>query len=229
MADKAKAAQSKGAPPLLPLYQCHKRVHAAKIAAVEFGPDGAAKMALVDGGVFEVEAGYRDRFKGDEGDLGYLVVYADGYQSWSPSKAFDEGYTLASVLDQAAEAAEARVAQVEARATGAEARAAEAERRLQSVARDLQAAPADAMMAAKAPAAADGLVPYRVLQQTFQGGVLKEPGAIVWARDGLDGKVLKSISVKEAGGAPPVPRPAAGTSFGGLRDSDIPVGAPKPT
>ncbi|MCX6845050.1 MAG: hypothetical protein NTU84_00535 [Verrucomicrobia bacterium] len=26
---------------------------------------------------------------------GYYVVYADGYKSYSPAKAFEEGYTLA--------------------------------------------------------------------------------------------------------------------------------------
>ena len=26
-------------------------------------------------------------------DCGYYIAYADGYRSWSPSKAFEEGYT----------------------------------------------------------------------------------------------------------------------------------------
>jgi len=28
---------------------------------------------------------------------GYHVVYADGYESWSPKEAFDKGYTLKEI------------------------------------------------------------------------------------------------------------------------------------
>ena len=33
------------------------------------------------------------RYHGSDDDLGYFVVYEDGYLSWSPTKAFEEGYT----------------------------------------------------------------------------------------------------------------------------------------
>lgn len=36
---------------------------------------------------------YRTKCKATESDLGYYVVYDDGYKSWSPAKAFEEGYT----------------------------------------------------------------------------------------------------------------------------------------
>lgn len=32
--------------------------------------------------------------EGSADDMGYLVRYEDGYLSWSPSKPFEEGYTI---------------------------------------------------------------------------------------------------------------------------------------
>jgi hypothetical protein len=79
----------------MPRYKCHKEVWALKIAAIEFGENGEAKIAPADAGFapFETPVGYRTKFHGGEADLGYYVVYADGYASWSPTKAFEEGYT----------------------------------------------------------------------------------------------------------------------------------------
>lgn len=87
----------------LPKYNCHKEVHALKIArATDY-------VALTDnaddltGGIltFEdtrfaqivVDVDWWRRFNPTEPDLGYYVVYADGYKSWSPTKAFEDGYT----------------------------------------------------------------------------------------------------------------------------------------
>lgn len=79
----------------MPRYRSHKTVWALKIAAIEFRENGSAKIAPQDKGYapFETKPGYRERFKGDEDNTGYYVVYADGYESWSPQKAFEEGYT----------------------------------------------------------------------------------------------------------------------------------------
>ena len=80
----------------MPKYECHKVVHALKIGAIEFSENGSAKMAPAEGqGIapMAIEGDYRSKFKGDEEDLGYYVVYKDGYKSWSPTKAFEEGYT----------------------------------------------------------------------------------------------------------------------------------------
>lgn len=80
----------------MPRYLCHKKVWALKIAAIEFNEDGTAKFAPVDtryGTIDPKTEGYMSRFKGDEKDLGYFVIYDDGYESWSPSKAFEDGYT----------------------------------------------------------------------------------------------------------------------------------------
>ena len=71
-------------------YQSHKTVEAAKIKAAEYGNE-KIRLALDDGTVEVVPRA--DRFKPTEEDLGYLVRYSDGYLSWSPTKAFEEGYT----------------------------------------------------------------------------------------------------------------------------------------
>ena len=83
----------------MPQYQSHKKVWALKIAAIEFESDGSATITAKDGSVapFTV-ADYKHLFKecidvSGEADLGYFVRYADGYKSWSPTKAFEDGYT----------------------------------------------------------------------------------------------------------------------------------------
>lgn len=78
----------------MPRYRSHKEVWALKIAAIELFPDGA-KIAPADKGyaVFTTDEAWVSRFHGDEDDLGYYVVYKDGYASWSPTAAFEEGYT----------------------------------------------------------------------------------------------------------------------------------------
>ena len=84
----------------MPRYRSHKHVWALKIAALEFSSDGSAKLAPADAGYapFQTKPDFRLRFHGgrpysDDADLGYYVQYADGYESWSPTKAFEEGYT----------------------------------------------------------------------------------------------------------------------------------------
>lgn len=79
---------------MLPRYQCHKKVWALKIAAIEFEDHGDARIAPKDAkyATFEV-ADYRIKFKGNEKDLGYFIQYEDGYKSWSPSDVFEAGYT----------------------------------------------------------------------------------------------------------------------------------------
>jgi hypothetical protein len=75
-------------------YQCHKQVHAVKIEAIEFFVDGSAKVATSEG-IIEARPRWRDRVpvatRSGDGDLGYYVRYEDGYDSWSPTKAFEKG------------------------------------------------------------------------------------------------------------------------------------------
>lgn len=79
----------------LPKYRRHKQVCALKIAAIEIAQDGSAKIASADEGFGTLTVGpeYAGRFKGDDQDMGYYVQYQDGYESWSPSAAFESGYT----------------------------------------------------------------------------------------------------------------------------------------
>lgn len=98
-----------GAMRQLPQYQSHKKVWALKIKQVikHAHPDSKA-----DDAVFEASPAFQGAhllFE-DEGYAaipidadwyrkhnpmpgGYYVVYEDGYKSYSPAKAFEEGYT----------------------------------------------------------------------------------------------------------------------------------------
>lgn len=82
----------------MPLYVCHKEVHALKIAAVK----GTSKQGEEWDGTMLLEfeeEGYGDLLvtkewaaKHEPKAGGYYVVYEDGYASWSPAQAFEGGY-----------------------------------------------------------------------------------------------------------------------------------------
>lgn len=71
-------------------YQCHKIVEATKVEAAERLEDGAWRCVCDDNGIYTLPA----HNKITEDDPGYVVRYSDGYTSWSPAKAFEDGYTL---------------------------------------------------------------------------------------------------------------------------------------
>jgi len=88
----------------MPRYKCHKEVWALKIAAITLDSekaksesretDGSAWITPDDPGryaSFKVDHAYMHKHKPEVG--GYYVVYDDGYKSFSPAKAFEEGYT----------------------------------------------------------------------------------------------------------------------------------------
>lgn len=85
MSDEAAAAE-------MPRYKCHKEVWALKIADLEMVDDGV-KITPADKGYapFVESVEYFDKHKPNVG--GYYVVYKDGYKSWSPAEAFEDGYT----------------------------------------------------------------------------------------------------------------------------------------
>jgi hypothetical protein len=77
----------------MPKYRCHKVVWALKIRDVGLGPQGLILLYFED-------ANYPPVHKSAEWEIekrvesgGYYVVYEDGYASFSPAKAFEEGYT----------------------------------------------------------------------------------------------------------------------------------------
>lgn len=86
----------------MPQYQCHKKVWALKIQSVELDSDLATKENReTDGSArlvpervpyapFKVDSDYVRKHKPAAG--GYYVSYADGYKSFSPAAAFEEGY-----------------------------------------------------------------------------------------------------------------------------------------
>lgn len=81
----------------MPLYRSHKEVWALKIREAH-PPDVEGRMEIIPAelayGPFMTGPGFAGRFDPDQtGDRGYFVQYRDGYQSWSPTKAFEEGYT----------------------------------------------------------------------------------------------------------------------------------------
>lgn len=79
----------------MPRYQSHKKVWALKIAALEIHEDKSATIAPeeIPYAPFKTHPGWAERFTGSEDDKGYFVQYEDGFASWSPTKAFEDGYT----------------------------------------------------------------------------------------------------------------------------------------
>jgi hypothetical protein len=79
----------------MPRYQCHKKVWALKIVGISLPQNetGDAELAFSDRGYASklMPRVWLDKHNPEVG--GYYVVYDDGYQSFSPAKAFEEGYT----------------------------------------------------------------------------------------------------------------------------------------
>ncbi len=87
----------------MPKYKCHKEVHALKIKEIvrdvtlareeNRETDGSAMITPEESGYapFRVEHDYMLKFRPLAG--GYYVVYKDGYKSFSPAEAFEDGYT----------------------------------------------------------------------------------------------------------------------------------------
>ena len=88
----------------MPRYRCHKEVWALKIFNVLLDSQRAKNEGReTDGSAFlvpedqrysaiKVDANYVNKHKPQPG--GYYVIYADGYKSFSPADAFEDGYTL---------------------------------------------------------------------------------------------------------------------------------------
>lgn len=86
---------------VLPKYRCHKEVWAVKInfvipsskAAKDYLKQRTAVLVPVDPkyGPIEISEEYMTKHAPEAG--GYYVEYEDGYKSFSPAKAFEEGYT----------------------------------------------------------------------------------------------------------------------------------------
>lgn len=93
----------------LPAYKSHKTVWALKIASIEQTP--ADEPAAVAGGTWRlipedksygpITVPHSYVLKHNPQPGGYYVVYADGYTSFSPEQAFEEGYAPVQAMSQA--------------------------------------------------------------------------------------------------------------------------------
>ena len=85
----------------LPEYRSHKVVRAGMILEIGTMPSESGTIRLyIDDAFIEVTAAYMEKHKPQIG--GYYVLYSDGYASWSPAEAFEEGYTqMSSDTDKA--------------------------------------------------------------------------------------------------------------------------------
>lgn len=87
----------------MPRWKCHKEVHALKIRSVTDPTppgnesDGSRLLHFDDVGygAHRVPHDYVRKHNPQAG--GYYVIYDDGYASWSPAKAFEDGYTRVGV------------------------------------------------------------------------------------------------------------------------------------
>ena len=88
----------------MPKYKCIKDVWALKIKSIVFDSDLASQTGRETDGSATItpEEEYYAPFKVDSSYVrkhnpvagGYYVVYKDGYKSFSPASAFEEGYVL---------------------------------------------------------------------------------------------------------------------------------------
>ena len=81
----------------MPRYRCHKIVHALKIDSFNASMRDGMTLRFDESNGFDLinipESEVKPFLAMRDADKGYLVVYDDGYRSWSPTKAFEDGYT----------------------------------------------------------------------------------------------------------------------------------------
>ena len=81
----------------LPSYACHKIVRAAKILRVDQSiPCLVVEIDGEERGLLPASEDYWARARNAGETAGYYVLYGDGYESWSPTEAFEDGYTRTS-------------------------------------------------------------------------------------------------------------------------------------
>lgn len=77
----------------LPRYKSHKEVWALKIARVDHHVEGGT-LFPEDQSYEKIHVDHNYMAKHEPTAGGYYVAYKDGYKSFSPAEAFEEGYTL---------------------------------------------------------------------------------------------------------------------------------------
>lgn len=76
----------------LPAYRCHKVVRAMQVADIEPLANGSFVVHGHGPGIGPVIADPEFMRRHNPQIGGYIVLYDDGYQSYSPAKAFEVGY-----------------------------------------------------------------------------------------------------------------------------------------
>jgi len=80
----------------MPSYECHKTVSALKIVEVAQREPGVVELHVTPPfAPIVVDLDWVEKHDPQAG--GYYVVYKDGYASFSPAEAFEEGYSLTPV------------------------------------------------------------------------------------------------------------------------------------
>lgn len=92
-------------------YKCHKIVEAMEVIHWIIHSDGSA--TLKGSGMQEQLVGRIWMEKNKPGVGGYFVRYEDNYSSWSPAKAFEDGYCLLAEAEAKVEG-EANIASMSA-------------------------------------------------------------------------------------------------------------------
>lgn len=89
----------------LPAWQSHKTVWASKIVSIEPAPgtENGTRLNVEEGEPAVVPPAWVEKHKPEVG--GYFVLYSDGYRSFSPARAFEEGYTRKGENDHRGELA----------------------------------------------------------------------------------------------------------------------------
>jgi len=101
-ASEIRIREQMGSEAEMPRYRCHKEVWALKIERVQLDSkeaqiegretDGSARLFMEPPyGPVRVDHAYMRKHNPQPG--GYYVVYKDGYKSFSPAEAFEDGYT----------------------------------------------------------------------------------------------------------------------------------------
>lgn len=71
-------------------YQCYKIVHGGKIIEISRVEIKPIRLMIENHGPLEVSDDYIKKHEPRIG--GYYVLYEDGYESFSPAEAFENGY-----------------------------------------------------------------------------------------------------------------------------------------
>ncbi|WP_288365576.1 hypothetical protein [uncultured Marinobacter sp.] len=78
----------------LPTYRCHKQVRAVQIRRIDVRQQAYDALLIPEGGYAPIPVSLEFMEKHRPHVGGYLVVYDDGYLSFSPAGPFEAGHTL---------------------------------------------------------------------------------------------------------------------------------------